>query len=457
MNTENYLERESKTLELKESLPQKNQLIKTCVAFANGAGGEIVIGVEDSTGHVVGVSDETRDKIFEEIANSIIDSISPPIIPEIYEKNIKGRRIVIIKIFPGSRPPYFIKSEGNKKGVYLRSGSSTRRAEDEFIEDLYRHQKKTFFDEEVSEFPIESLEKSMLLDFYESKYKEENLIMDKIAVRNLANPKKLFATNAALLFFTPNPEMYIPEAIIICTWFKGKEGRDIIKTMELTGPIPTLVESALKLLHSWLEIDFNLSPSGKLKGRSLIPLVAIREALVNALIHRKYIIRGAVKVAMFEDRLEIFSPGSLPGLMSLKNLGDGTTFLRNPTLAKIARKLRLIEKLGSGIRLIFDSCKKEKLKKPSFYEDGDFLKVVFYFEKELDEGLSVEEKIVELGLSFGEIRIKDLISKVGISRNTATRKMNILIEKKIFERKGKGAGVFFKYKGKKDECRNKDC
>jgi len=70
---------------------------------------------------------------------------------------------------------------------------------------------------------------------------------------------------------------------------------------------------------------------------------------------------------------------------------------------------------------------------------------------QLDESLTDEEKIVELGISFGEVRIKDLIEKISISRNTATRKMNILIERKLFERKGKGAGVFFKYKGKKDE------
>lgn len=237
MNTEFYLERESKTLEFKENIPQKNQLIKICVAFANGAGGEIVVGVEDTTGRIVGITDEVRDQIFEDVANSIFDSISPQIMPEIYEKNINGKRIVFIKIFPGSKPPYFIKKEGSKKGVYFRAGSSSRRADDEFIEDLYRYQKKTFFDEESTDVPIELLDKNLLLDFYESKYKEESLVMDKIAVRSLTNPKKLFATNAAILFFTQNPEIYIPESIIICTWFKGKIGRDSNKTIELTGPI----------------------------------------------------------------------------------------------------------------------------------------------------------------------------------------------------------------------------
>jgi predicted HTH transcriptional regulator len=105
--------RESKTVELKQEIPQKNQLVKTCVAFANGAGGEIIIGVEDNTQKILGVSDKCRDKIFDSIANTIIDSVAPHLIPEIYEKNISGKRIIIIKIYPGNKPPYFIAREGN--------------------------------------------------------------------------------------------------------------------------------------------------------------------------------------------------------------------------------------------------------------------------------------------------------------------------------------------------------
>ena len=82
---------ESKTLEFKENIPQKNQAIKTCVAFANGAGGKIIIGVKDKTKDIIGVSNKTRDKIFDEVASSIKDSIEPYLIPEIYERNINNK------------------------------------------------------------------------------------------------------------------------------------------------------------------------------------------------------------------------------------------------------------------------------------------------------------------------------------------------------------------------------
>ena len=441
--------RESKTLELKETIPQKNQLVKTCVAFANGAGGEIVIGVEDSTQKILGVTDEVRDRIFEDVANTIMDSIAPHLIPEIFEKNVNDKRIVIIKIYPGNKPPYFIASKGNKKGVYLRVGSLTKRASVEYIENLYRQQRKIYFDEESTEIFFEKLDKDLLSEIYGKRFNYNNLLMDKVVARSIRNPSELLATNAALLFFCSHPEEYIPESIVICTQFKGRKGRDIIRTTELIGPIPVLVESTLKLLESWLETDLNILDSGRMEGEILIPKEALREGIINALIHRKYFIPGAIKVAMYEDRLEIFSPGSFPGLISIENLGDGTTFLRNPTIAKIARKYKLIEKLGSGIKLIFSSCKEKGIRKPVFNEDGDFVKLIFYFEKELADELSDEEKIVQLGKSFGEVRIKDLIERIGFSRNTATRRMNALIEKQIFERKGKGAGILYKYKKKK--------
>ncbi len=452
MNT--TIPRESKTVELKEKVPQKNQLIKTCVAFANGAGGEIIIGVKDETREIVGITDNSRDTIFDSIANSIIDSIAPLLMPEIYEKNINDKRIVIIRVYPGNKPPYFIVSEGSKKGVYLRVGSSTRKATDVYIEELYRQQKKINFDEECSDASIEQLDDNLLSRIYGKNYKIEQLLIDKIAIRDTRNPKKVLPTNTGVLLFSNNPELYLPESLIICTEFKGKKGRDIIKSSELKGSIPNLAESALHLVGSWIERDFKVSSRGYLEGRNIIPLEAIREGIINALVHRKYFIPGAIKIALYENRLEIFSPGGFPGLVSLNNIGDGTTFLRNPSIAKIARKFKLIEKLGSGIKLIFDSCRKANLRKPIFNEDGDFVKITFFFEKELSAELTDEEKIIELGSSFHEIRIKDLVERIGFSRNTATRKMNALIEEKVFERRGKGAGTYFLFKRKDDENGN---
>lgn len=139
MSAITYPKKESKTIEFKETLPNKNQLIKTCVASANGQGGEIIIGVKDITREVVGVREKIANKILEETSNSIYDSISPALIPEVFEKNFAGKSIVIIKVYPGQKPPYFIKHEGSKKGVYLRVGTITRKATEEYIEELHHN------------------------------------------------------------------------------------------------------------------------------------------------------------------------------------------------------------------------------------------------------------------------------------------------------------------------------
>ncbi|OFZ81314.1 MAG: hypothetical protein A2583_10325, partial [Bdellovibrionales bacterium RIFOXYD1_FULL_53_11] len=431
---------------LKVRAPEKKQILQTCVAFANGAGGEIIFGVEDESGRIIGVNQVERNRIFEGIGNSIFDSISPTIVPEIFERNVNDRMLVVIKIYPGTKPPYFIKSEGSKKGVYLRVGTNTKRASEEYIEDLYRHQRKSFFDEEPSLLKSTQLCDELLSNVYGQHFSTSRLLADKVLVRDEIKPNILNATNAGVLFFSDTPEKHLPEAIIMCSEFSGRTGRDILRTNELTGPIPALASSALRLIASWIERDPKAGADGRLRGHHLIPETALREAIINALVHRKYFIPGAIKIALYDDHLEVFSPGAFPGPVSVNNVGDGTTFLRNPTIARLARQHKLIEKLGSGVRLIYDLCKKEGLKKPVFNEDGDFVKITFFFEKQADQSLSVEENILQLGHQYKELRISDITTKLGISRNTATRKLNRLLEQGICVRTGKGPSVRFIFK-----------
>lgn len=111
------------------------------------------------------------------------------------------------------------------------------------------------------------------------------------------------------------------------------------------------IENAFALIKSWLLKDFALKDT-KLIGKMIVPAEALREAILNAVIHRKYSIPGAIKIALYDNRLEIFSPGNFPGLVNINNIGDGTTYLRNPIIAEVARKLNYIEQLGTGINLI---------------------------------------------------------------------------------------------------------
>ena len=111
-------ERESKSLEFKSHLPHFNGLIKTCVAFANGFGGQIVTGVDDKSRQISGINDKDRDRLYDEFPNSLYDSVSPTLMVRIWEKRYNDVSVLIIDIAPSPKKPYFIKSEGGaKRGV----------------------------------------------------------------------------------------------------------------------------------------------------------------------------------------------------------------------------------------------------------------------------------------------------------------------------------------------------
>jgi ATP-dependent DNA helicase RecG len=177
----------------------------------------------------------------------------------------------------------------------------------------------------------------------------------------------------------------------------------------------------------------------QLTTQTPVPNIALREAVVNTLLHRRYTIPAPIKIALFENRLEIFSPGNLPGLITVKNLGDGTTFLRNPRLVNIAQKMRLVEKLGSGVRTMYEACRKARVADPIFTEGAEFVKVTFPFKP--SDGLDFESVVRKMLESSQEIRIEKLIEATRLSRNTVTRRLKNLIQIGLLERIGHGRGT----------------
>lgn len=437
-----YPGRESKVLEFKLRLPNFNQLIKTSVAFANGIGGKIVIGVEDQTGEIIGIDDDQRNKIYDVFPNSLYDATSPNLLAEIYEKRFNDESVVIIEIPPSIKKPVFIKSEGIPQGVYLRAGSNTRRANQDHIEELIRESKRIMFDEEIIHADSDVLAPELLKNIFK-KINFQNLLVEKIVGRTNINSEKYYPTVAGLLIFCEQPHIYIPEAVVHCTRFRGTKGREIIQSEEIHGPIEKQIEISFQLIKSWLIRDYKLSGT-KFKGKTIVPEEALREVIINALIHRKYSIPGATKIALYDDRLEIFSPGNFPGLIDPKCLGDGTTYLRNPTLARLARRLGIVEKLGTGIKLIFESCNKVNLKKPEFVEGADSVKVIFSFLPSEKEFESDTNKLMMLFDMRDEVKLVDVETYLDVSRNTATRKLNELIKMKKIYRIGKGPAVKYK-------------
>jgi len=436
-----YPERESKHLEFKLELPSFNALIKTCVAFANGIGGEIIIGIEDDTRKLIGVNDSTKERVYEDFPNALYDSTEPSLVPQIYEKLINEVSVIVIKVAPTNRKPCFIKSKGIPEGVYCRVGPHTRKGTQDYVEELMRYARHNYFDSEAVLSDEAILDEELLKDFYmTSTVAKKRLLNDKILTYVAGNNEELTPTIAACLFFSKDPSQYLVEAQILCTKFSGIEGRNIIQTETITGNILEQAEVSINLVKKWLSTNYKLR-GARLSAKTIIPEVAIREAINNALLHRKYNIPGAIKISIYDNRLEIFSPGQFPGLVDVNHLGDGTTYLRNPTIVRIARHFGLIERLGSGIQLIYSSCKKAGIKKPKYFETGDFVKVVFMFEPEISSTKTHEDTILQLFDFKTEVLISDVMNHLNVSRNTATRYLNALIANGKIHRVGKGPSV----------------
>jgi len=335
--------------------------------------------------------------------------------------------------------PVYILNEGIPKGVYLRAGSSTRRANEDYIKELERDARRITYDEEVVHTNCSSLSNALLKKVY-SKVTQKKLLLDKVITPMHSNQHEYFPTVAGILWFHENPDSCLHVTHIRCTKFSGISGRDIIQTNEISGDLGTQIDLTFELIKSWLLRNFSLQ-GAKLVGKMLVPAEALREAIINAVIHRKYSIPGAIKIALYENRLEIFSPGCFPGLININNLGDGTTYLRNPIIAKIARRLGYIEQLGTGISLIKSSCRKANLIEPDFIEGEDSVKVVFKFIPTTNDNDEVIDAILNNLYNADFVTVSGIVNTTGVSRNTATRKLNALIKQGKVFRVGKGPSV----------------
>src|SRR5690606_14105110 len=142
--------------------------------------------------------------------------------------------------------------------------------------------------------------------------------------------------------------------------------------------------------------------------------------------------------AVYDNRIEIFSPGCFPGLVDINNLGDGTTYLRNPVLVRLAYHIHLVETRGTGIKLIYESCKKAKIRKPSYIEEGDFVKAIFYFEPDRLEYDDENNAIIAFTQQQKVITAQQLAAYLDVSHNTAIRKLNSLVKINKLKKVGKG-------------------
>ncbi|MCU0285472.1 MAG: putative DNA binding domain-containing protein [Acidobacteria bacterium] len=376
---------EGKTVEFKEILPDGNNIAKTIIAFSNTAGGKIIIGIEDKTGKIIGIDDDQAIDFPDKISNIIHDTCHPFILPEIYLEYIDEKKVLVVEVFPGALKPYYLKQKGKREGTYIRVGATNKQADIEMIMELERQKRNISYDEELNyELNEESLDMERLkTDFAEYTGKE-------ISFNDLLNLKilkkehdKIHPTIGGLLL--AGKTGYLEYARIKCARFKGNNMDEFIDQKEFTGPLYRQVEEAMKFAHVYI------AKSGKVVGlrridRYEVPLEVLREALVNAVVHRDYSITGSdIKFAIFDNRIEITSPGALPRSLEIEDIIAGRSEIRNKVIARFFKEIEFIEQWGNGIIKIFRLLKDNGLKEPEFRESGLFFKIAEKTIKEMPQ------------------------------------------------------------------------
>lgn len=445
-----YPGEESSTLEFKQEVPENEQIIKTVIGFCNRNGGKLIVGVH-SDGIIVGIPEEEIQKIMEYAHKSIYEACSPPILPSIHSQRFEDKSILIIEVSSGMNKPYFRKSEGLEKGTYIRLGRSTVRATADMIEELKWQSRGRFYDMmPIYHATEDDLDHKKILEFMNSRKTEkiENLHHTILTAYDILieEHSTFYPTVGGLLLFGKHPQKFLPEAMIICSHFSGISGRETIATVDCTGTLFEQFARAYDFILSRLNRSFSIR-GPKRQEQLEIPAEAIREVLLNAIIHRNYHINGPVKIAIYNNRIEFFSPGVFLGPLDSQNLKMGLTYIRNNVLCKVFREAEYIEKLGSGFITLFDSYEKRGLYPPEVIEGTNFIKCILPRLSFANKPLAIgddAQKIMALFEKVEELTVSDVMKTLHLSRQTAGRRIKQLIKKGTLKQVGEGKGTRYR-------------
>ena len=335
--------------EFKETLPDKNKIIKEIVGFANTDGGQLIFGVTD-TGEIPGI--ENVDESMRVIDDLAYQQCEPPITVIQETINIHKKVILIANIPKGTQRLY--KTSGGQ--YYIRSSNRCRQASREELLRLFQSGESIYFDETTvhranfKDIHLDSFEE-FLLNYMDIKANESELrnYLKNLHLINGDNKP----TAAGILFFGKKPQFFFQSSRVICAHIKGKDlAVAPADKKDMTGRIPSILEDTEKFINLYLKEEHIINGFEPEIRREISP-AAIREAVVNAISHKDYTVSAPIRIIIFEDRLEIRTPGKLPNSVTIDSMKiGGSHILRNPTIYNLLYKMGMVTDLGSGVRRI---------------------------------------------------------------------------------------------------------
>ena len=422
---------ETATIEFKATFV--NDLNKEVIAFANTNGGEIYIGLDDN-GEPCGLNNLNDVEL--QCVNHITNTIKPDVSMFVkYEKVIiDGKDVLKIIVNRGSMSPYYIAGKGIRpEGVYVRMGTASVPATETAIVNMIKETTGETYED------TRSLNQNLTFIQAEQEFTNAGISFGESQKKSLGIiGRDGCYTNLGLLL-SDQCEHKIKFAV-----YEGTQKQVFKDRHEFAGSLFRQFEDLTRMIDS-----YNRLSSPKLDGMKRIdqrdyPVQAIREALLNALIHREYGLGGYTLISMFDDRLELVSIGGLERGVEMSDIMMGVSYLRNKRLAEIFYRLQLIEAYGTGIDKIKESYKGQA-KQPVFESSPNAFKVIL---PKLGSKAMVkdgcEDKVIALIKEKGEIVRGDIENLLNVSQATATRLLTKMVENGQIKRIGSARSIKYK-------------
>lgn len=360
MNTVELLDivstRETSKVQFKQELPNRECVAQELVAMSNSLGGVILLGIKDVTGEVVGLSSEQIEE-YDKVVSQIADNIKPIVYirTEVIrvDKDKSIRNVLVVNIQEGINKPY----KTARGEIYVKQGSNKRLLTDNSeIMRLFQQSSNLLVDEmEVFDTTIDDIDERLFADYFKREFKlsyQEKGLTYEEALRAKRVLRKDKVSLAGLLFFRKEPQSIKPAFTIKAVSFFGNDiaGSSYRnKPEDFKGTIPELFKQSMNflrssLLHTQQEQEFNSV------GVLEISEIVLTELIQNALVHRDYFKNAPIKIMIFDDRVEIVSPGKLPNSLTIEEIKFGNTVIRNNQIAMFAIHSMPYSGLGSGIK-----------------------------------------------------------------------------------------------------------
>lgn len=430
---------EDQWFERKSGRIEPRRLAETLVGFANADGGVVAVGLH--SGSVDGTRGNIRHR------NELMQTAMTFTEPTVQAKsalyaciNARGDAddILIFEI-----PPSSTVHATTRDDVYLRVGDETRKLTFAQRRELIYDKGQAAFEAELSGVHVDLID-AELLDNYAIQLGAPDA-QRLLRARGLRVDDQL--TMAGCLLFAHNPEQVLPNAHIRVSRFAGTE-RGLGSRQQLThdvrveGPIPRALLAARRQIAQWQPTRRALGRQGVFEDIALVPEDAWLEGVVNAAVHRSYSLGGDhIHVDIFDDRIEIESPGRFPGLVDLTDPLRATRFARNPRVARVCADLRLGQEFGEGIRRMFEEMRLAGLGDPLYHQTAGSVQLTLSgeaVERELEARLPLETRTIVSALHQSQqMSTGEVAELLGLARPTAIRRLQQLRAAGLLEWIGK--------------------